>query len=127
MVNQPSAAFIPENDDQPQSKNKISTRKEAIEGSEEVISEGGGGSTRGPESRAESTEDKIPRYVTPIKADARRCEPEPCGGQSAAGQLSERHGASEAGDFPPEQRRGSQRERRLEENTAGPTQEPQTH
>lgn len=43
------------------------------------------GEVRGGEGRVRSTEDKIPSYVTTIKADAQRCEPDPCGGQCTTG------------------------------------------
>lgn len=57
----------------------------------------------GVESRVRSTEDKMPSYVTTIKADAQRCEPDPCGGQRTTGcsaAVCKTCGFSEAWDFP---------------------------
>lgn len=40
----------------------------------------------GEEEGWDAWENKMPGYVTTIKADAQRCEPDPCGGQRAAGR-----------------------------------------
>lgn len=62
------------------------TVDEGREEYKEVLSEGkvkGGWKQAGV-----GAEDKMPSYVTTIKADAWRCEPDPCGGQRTTGRSS---------------------------------------
>lgn len=57
----------------------------------------------GNESRVGSMEDKMPSYVTTVKAVVQRCKPDPSGGQCTTGcsaAVCETCGFSEAWDFP---------------------------